>query len=124
MLSQCSNSANSSQQQQQQHDHPPEDSIDDESNRLFAAAEAPPPRPPPSSSSSQQQQQPLPQSPNSKMHFEPGRPLDEELWFHGVLPRGEVVRLLEMDGDFLVRETVRNDEKQVSSIGIIVIVDG
>ena len=26
---------------------------------------------------------------------------------------GEVVRLLETDGDFLVRETVRNDEKQI-----------
>ena len=26
---------------------------------------------------------------------------------------GEVVRLLEMDGDFLVRETTRNDEKQI-----------
>ncbi len=50
---------------------------------------------------------------SSPMTFEPGRPLDEELWFHGVLPRGEVVRLLEKDGDFLVRETVRNEEKQV-----------
>lgn len=40
------------------------------------------------------------------------RPLDEELWFHGVLPREEVVRLLQDDGDFLVRETTRNDEKQ------------
>ena len=39
--------------------------------------------------------------------------LEEELWFHGVLPRGEVVRLLVTDGDFLVRETVRNDEKQI-----------
>ncbi len=32
--------------------------------------------------------------------------------FHGVLPRGEVVRLLERDGDFLVRETTRNEERQ------------
>jgi len=40
------------------------------------------------------------------------RPLEEELWFHGVLPREEVVRLLQHDGDFLVRETTRNDEKQ------------
>lgn len=47
------------------------------------------------------------------MSFESGRNLEEELWFHGVLPRGEVVRLLEMDGDFLVRETTRNDEKQI-----------
>eukprot|EP00088_Acartia_fossae_P059822 TRINITY_DN7150_c0_g1_i1.p1 TRINITY_DN7150_c0_g1~~TRINITY_DN7150_c0_g1_i1.p1 ORF type:complete len:868 (+),score=211.06 TRINITY_DN7150_c0_g1_i1:62-2665(+) len=40
------------------------------------------------------------------------RSLEEELWFHGVLPREEVVRLLQHDGDFLVRETTRNDEKQ------------
>ncbi|CAH0559326.1 unnamed protein product [Brassicogethes aeneus] len=37
--------------------------------------------------------------------------VDEE-WFHGVLPREEVVRLLTTDGDFLVRETTRNDECQ------------
>lgn len=37
--------------------------------------------------------------------------VDEE-WFHGVLPRDEVVRLLRTEGDFLVRETVRNDENQ------------
>lgn len=37
--------------------------------------------------------------------------MDEE-WFHGVLPREEVVRLLTQDGDFLVRETTRNDECQ------------
>merc|ERR1719495_1546543 len=41
------------------------------------------------------------------------RSLEEELWFHGVLPREEVVRLLQDDGDFLVRETTRNDEKQI-----------
>ena len=41
------------------------------------------------------------------------KPLEEELWFHGVLPRGEVVRLLVEDGDFLVRETTRNEEKQI-----------
>jgi tyrosine-protein kinase Fer len=40
------------------------------------------------------------------------RPLYEEEWFHGVLPREEVVRLLRNDGDFLVRETTRNDESQ------------
>jgi len=40
------------------------------------------------------------------------RNLEDELWFHGVLPREEVVRLLQDDGDFLVRETTRNDEKQ------------
>ncbi|CAH1728224.1 unnamed protein product [Chironomus riparius] len=40
------------------------------------------------------------------------RPIYEEEWFHGVLPREEVVRLLRNDGDFLVRETTRNDESQ------------
>uniref|UniRef100_A0A8D8RSL3 non-specific protein-tyrosine kinase n=1 Tax=Cacopsylla melanoneura TaxID=428564 RepID=A0A8D8RSL3_9HEMI len=40
------------------------------------------------------------------------RSLVEEDWFHGVLPREEVVRLLVKDGDFLVRETTRNDENQ------------
>ena len=38
--------------------------------------------------------------------------LEMELWFHGVLPREEVVRLLQEDGDFLVRETTRNDQNQ------------
>lgn len=37
--------------------------------------------------------------------------IDEE-WFHGVLPRDEVVRLLRIEGDFLVRETIRNEENQ------------
>lgn len=41
------------------------------------------------------------------------RPLYEEEWFHGVLPREEVVRLLKSEGDFLVRETIRNDESQI-----------
>ncbi|XP_075230851.1 tyrosine-protein kinase Fer isoform X3 [Lycorma delicatula] len=40
------------------------------------------------------------------------RSLVEEEWFHGVLPREEVVRLLTKEGDFLVRETTRNDENQ------------
>ncbi|XP_017777356.1 PREDICTED: tyrosine-protein kinase Fer isoform X3 [Nicrophorus vespilloides] len=40
------------------------------------------------------------------------KPLVDEEWFHGVLPREEVVRLLTQDGDFLVRETTRNDECQ------------
>lgn len=40
------------------------------------------------------------------------RPLVDEDWFHGVLPREEVVRLLTHEGDFLVRETTRNDECQ------------
>lgn len=36
----------------------------------------------------------------------------EEEWFHGVLPREEVVRLLNKEGDFLLRETTRNEENQ------------
>ena len=39
--------------------------------------------------------------------------LEENIWFHGVLPRLEVVRLLQEDGDFLVRETVRENLKQI-----------
>jgi hypothetical protein len=31
--------------------------------------------------------------------------LEEQEWFHGVLPRDEVQRLLNKDGDFLVRES-------------------
>ncbi|KAL7056041.1 hypothetical protein AAHC03_021197 [Spirometra sp. Aus1] len=31
--------------------------------------------------------------------------INKEPWFHGVLPRSEVVRLLQVQGDFLVRET-------------------
>lgn len=40
------------------------------------------------------------------------RTLADEEWFHGVLPREEVVRLLKHEGDFLVRQTTRNDECQ------------
>uniref|UniRef100_A0A182VWY2 non-specific protein-tyrosine kinase n=1 Tax=Anopheles minimus TaxID=112268 RepID=A0A182VWY2_9DIPT len=46
------------------------------------------------------------------MTLSTNRPLHEEEWFHGVLPREEVVRLLRNEGDFLVRETTRNDESQ------------
>ncbi|XP_065349663.1 tyrosine-protein kinase Fer isoform X2 [Cloeon dipterum] len=41
------------------------------------------------------------------------RGLGEQDWFHGVLPREEVVRLLKKEGDFLVRETMRNEERQI-----------
>ncbi|XP_055847810.1 tyrosine-protein kinase Fer isoform X5 [Episyrphus balteatus] len=47
------------------------------------------------------------------MSLSSNRPLYEEEWFHGVLPREEVVRLLNNDGDFLVRETIRNEESQI-----------
>lgn len=46
------------------------------------------------------------------MSLSTNKPLVDEDWFHGVLPREEVVRLLTQDGDFLVRETTRNDECQ------------
>ncbi|XP_058117734.1 tyrosine-protein kinase Fer-like isoform X2 [Anopheles ziemanni] len=46
------------------------------------------------------------------MTLSTNRPLHEEEWFHGVLPREEVVRLLRNEGDFLVRKTTRNDESQ------------
>nr|XP_029723441.1 tyrosine-protein kinase Fer-like isoform X2 [Aedes albopictus] len=49
---------------------------------------------------------------SSTMTLSTNRPLYEEEWFHGVLPREEVVRLLRNEGDFLVRETTRNDESQ------------
>lgn len=41
------------------------------------------------------------------------RTLVEQEWFHGVLPREEVVRLLRADGDYLVRETTRNHSRQL-----------
>lgn len=47
------------------------------------------------------------------MTLSTNRPLYEEEYFHGVLPREEVVRLLKNDGDFLVRETTRNEESQI-----------
>ncbi|XP_037027004.1 tyrosine-protein kinase Fer isoform X3 [Bradysia coprophila] len=49
----------------------------------------------------------------SGMTLATNRPLYEEEWFHGVLPREEVVRLLKNEGDFLVRETIRNEESQI-----------
>ena len=35
----------------------------------------------------------------------PQRRMEDEEWFHGVLPREEVQRLLTTDGDYLVRES-------------------
>ena len=34
---------------------------------------------------------------NSAMEFVRGRPLDEELWFHGVLPRGDLYIIIALD---------------------------
>lgn len=48
-----------------------------------------------------------------QMTVNPNITLQDEDWFHGVLPREEVVRLLVNNGDYLVRETMRNEEKQV-----------
>ncbi|CAL4063696.1 unnamed protein product, partial [Meganyctiphanes norvegica] len=45
--------------------------------------------------------------------YDPDRCLEDEQWFHGVLPRDEVQRLLVNDGDYLVRETTRNEEQQI-----------
>nr|7T1K_A Chain A, Tyrosine-protein kinase Fes/Fps [Homo sapiens] len=33
-----------------------------------------------------------------------GKPLHEQLWYHGAIPRAEVAELLVHSGDFLVRE--------------------
>ncbi|KAK9688402.1 Protein tyrosine and serine/threonine kinase, partial [Popillia japonica] len=51
-------------------------------------------------------------NPCEQVSMSTNKPLVDEEWFHGVLPREEVVRLLTQDGDFLVRETTRNDECQ------------
>ncbi|XP_063216956.1 tyrosine-protein kinase Fer isoform X4 [Bacillus rossius redtenbacheri] len=51
-----------------------------------------------------------PQEPSVQMPAQ--QSLVDEEWFHGVLPREEVVRLLRREGDFLVRETTRNEESQ------------
>ena len=39
------------------------------------------------------------------MTLQPGRAMDEEEWYHGVLPRDEVQRLLQAEGDYLVRQS-------------------
>ncbi|XP_003745932.1 tyrosine-protein kinase Fer [Galendromus occidentalis] len=49
----------------------------------------------------------------SAMTVNPNIALQDEEWFHGVLPREEVVRLLVNEGDYLVRETTRNEERQI-----------
>lgn len=51
--------------------------------------------------------------PTTPQTYDPDRCLEDEPWFHGVLPREEVVRLLVNEGDYLVRETTRNDEQQI-----------
>lgn len=53
------------------------------------------------------------QQPYSRMSVNSNVSLQDEDWFHGVLPREEVVRLLVNNGDYLVRQTMRNEEKQI-----------
>jgi tyrosine-protein kinase Fer len=48
-----------------------------------------------------------------QLALHPGRALQDEEWFHGVLPRDEVQRLLVDDGDYLVRES-KNKATKVS----------
>ncbi|CAH1788194.1 unnamed protein product [Owenia fusiformis] len=44
------------------------------------------------------------------------RPVDDEEWFHGVLPREEVQRLLSVDGDYLVRESKNKKTEEVQYV--------
>jgi len=44
-----------------------------------------------------------------QMTDDPGTPLEDEEWFHGILPREEVQRLLKQDGDYLVRESKKKN---------------
>ena len=41
----------------------------------------------------------------SQVNGDAGWTIQDAAWFHGVLPRDEVVRLLADDGDYLVRES-------------------
>lgn len=42
------------------------------------------------------------------------KPLQEQLWYHGAIPRAEVVELLAQSGDFLVRESQGKQEHVLS----------
>lgn len=42
------------------------------------------------------------------------KPLHEQLWYHGAIPRAEVVELLTHSGDFLVRESQGKQEAVLS----------
>mgnify|MGYP001796087135 FL=1 len=53
------------------------------------------------------------------MTADPANPLEDEEWFHGILPREEVQRLLKEDGDYLVRESKKratNESQYVLSV--------
>lgn len=42
------------------------------------------------------------------------KPLHEQLWYHGAIPRAEVAELLTQCGDFLVRESQGKQEYVLS----------
>lgn len=42
------------------------------------------------------------------------KPLHEQLWYHGAIPRTEVAELLTQSGDFLVRESQGKQEYVLS----------
>lgn len=42
------------------------------------------------------------------------KPLHEQLWYHGAIPRAEVAELLTHSGDFLVRESQGKQEYVLS----------
>jgi hypothetical protein len=42
------------------------------------------------------------------------KPLQEQLWYHGAIPRAEVAELLTHSGDFLVRESQGKQEYVLS----------
>lgn len=42
------------------------------------------------------------------------KPLQEQLWYHGAIPRAEVAELLTQSGDFLVRESQGKQEHVLS----------
>jgi hypothetical protein len=54
----------------------------------------------------------------------PGLPLEEEVWFHGSLPRTEVARVLTNQGDFLVRESFNKKTNEVQYVLSVLWTDG
>ena len=42
--------------------------------------------------------------------------LEDQPWFHGVLPREEVNRLLKDDGDYLVRESKNRETSEIQYV--------
>ncbi|XP_052237423.1 tyrosine-protein kinase Fer-like isoform X2 [Dreissena polymorpha] len=61
------------------------------------------------------------QKPEGELHQVTGsdmapKKLEDEDWFHGVLPREEVQRLLAQDGDFLVRESKNKRTNEVQYV--------